>query len=223
MRMPRRRFLIVFVALFLVWTIFQLHIYYHVLGFFRGDAYFGGKPTCYWNAQAVDLVPSPPPTGFLKHLYSWFPSLVARGENVVNVEVFASDPRAVPVLLEMALDISNDPIVRERACQALCGPLSGNHVEDAPQDTERLVAFFSTSQKQLETHSLELLVTTKTFAVLRERFPEDTRGLLDDLIERYKYKFYHDEWRDRAQFNREARRIVQRYQNPNEGDHAPLP
>lgn len=140
MRLPRRRFLIPFLVILAGWIFFHFQLNYHVSAFFRGDAYFQGKPTCYWNDQAVRLSSKSPPSAFMKMIHTLLPMLKI-STPPDDLSIFGSYPEAVPVLLQMAKDETNNTDVRLFAATAVSNLLMAGHLAEHPDYEKEAVSF----------------------------------------------------------------------------------
>jgi hypothetical protein len=105
-KLPRARFWLPLAAVVLFALCVRFSLHYHVVGFFRGDAYYQGLPTSYWRDAAAYRIHGPP--AWLRLVHRWLPR---PGHNDL-LPVYKGGMEAMPVLRQLAEDQHTDVEVR---------------------------------------------------------------------------------------------------------------
>jgi len=113
MKLPRRRFWVPLVLVVVVFACARFDLHYHVIGWWRGDAYFRGMPTTYWRNVATFAVKGPPDWA------RWIPGIHRPMNEQELLPLYRSDPAAAAVLLQLGVDPATVPEVRRAALWAL--------------------------------------------------------------------------------------------------------
>lgn len=111
MKLPRRRFWVplALVLVFVAFTKFDLH--YHIIGWFRGDAYYRGLPTTYWRDAAMLQSKGPGPLREKLHRWARMPLPLKDDQ----FPLFRGDSDAMPVLTQFVDDEATDKELRLQA------------------------------------------------------------------------------------------------------------
>lgn len=115
MKLPRRRFWVPLVLLLAIigWVANDLH--YHLLGWFRGDAYYKGMPTSYWRDAANHRYRELP--AWEQAFYRW--TKIAPPKTEQRPAVFKGDPAASEVLQQLIRDKTTADEVRLLAMDSI--------------------------------------------------------------------------------------------------------
>ena len=142
MKLPRRRYWVPFLLLVTFICGVRLDLDYHVLGLFRGDAYYRGMPTSFWRDVATHYTPAhETPRWFERYFRRQLPS---RGPTTI----FQGDPAAQSVLRQLALDAATDRCLRLRSFEKCIGPplgdeewaIANRHLSDDDRDIRHAAA-----------------------------------------------------------------------------------
>jgi hypothetical protein len=109
MKLPRRRFWVPLVLVVVAFACARFDLHYHVIGWWRGDAYFRGMPTTYWRNVATLAVNGPP------NWARWIPGIHRFVDPQEQLPIYRSDPAAAAVLLQLGVDSATVPEVRRAA------------------------------------------------------------------------------------------------------------
>jgi hypothetical protein len=124
MKLPRRRYWVPFALLLAFLAIARFDLHYHLIGWWRGDAYFRGMPTSYWRDAAVYRVHGPPKWLDVLHRILRFRPF----DNGNQYAIFKGDPKSAGVMSQLLNDQSLDPAIRERLIVEITG--RGNASEE---------------------------------------------------------------------------------------------
>lgn len=114
MKLPRRRYWVPLLLVIVFAACVRFHLHYHVIGLFRGDAYYRGLPTCYWRDSATTLVKGSP--SWIVRAYRF---VGARPVNFTDYGIFSGEPESTAVLVQLLQDDFIDREVREHLLWAL--------------------------------------------------------------------------------------------------------
>ena len=118
MKMPRRRFWLPLLLVVASVAFVQFDVHYHVIGWWRGDAYYKGLPTSYWrNAATFRIKGSTRP--WLETLYRFV--RLRPSADQTAAAIFAGDPDSAKVVAQLLNDGSTDPDVRDGLLNSLAG------------------------------------------------------------------------------------------------------
>jgi DNA alkylation repair enzyme len=168
MKLPRRRYWVLLVLVGGVCLGAWCDLHYHVIGWWRGDAYFQGMPTSYWHHAAVYHLHNKTKWMELTDRFVHF----RRFDYPSRLALFRGDPKSARVVSQILRDESLDSTVRMTLLHSLCSTAIASEelvaaIRPSLNDANDLIKCFA-AQCLLESKSDSALAIHRLMEVLQK-------------------------------------------------------